>query len=253
MSAAVSHPVVELYEGGLSVRSAAAAAGCSPSTAHRRIVDAGIESRPRRASRPARRVALSDDAVAEMAALYTAGRGSLHTLGTRFGVSGDTVARRLRDANVPVRSPGRTLAAGSAADSELIRRLHAGGDHVAEIRRKVGCSRAEVLRVLTEAGLTPRTGRRARPLPDGAALAREYAAVGSLRALSSRYRASEPRIRLVLTAAGVSTARCPVLSSELRAKIVALVAQDVSPDEIARQTGAGLAAIRRVLSASRKL
>jgi transposase len=212
-AAAATDPVVTAYTGGLSVRRAAAACGRSPSTAHRRIRAAQLtphtagEARDRRPP-PAE---LTSGQLAVIKADYLAGRASLHDLGARYGLSGDTIGRKLRKAGVPIRPKGRTLAAARAPKP------------------------------------APRPAQRPRALPPAETLADGYAASGSLRALAQQYRASEPRLRAALEDAGISTARVHPLTAAQREQIGQLAAAGTSLAEICRRTRANMATVRRAV------
>ena len=191
--------MADLYDSGMSVRQVAVACGCSPKTAHRRLIAAGITLRPAggvKGRRPAR-VPLTAEEEQAAAHVYSDGQPSLHNLGTDYGVSGDTMGRRLRARGVEIRPRGRTAASGPpAGPSPDVLRLHHEGmpprDIAAELRRS---DSAEIARQLRAAGHTPHRGRR---IPSGADLSAAFAEAGSIRALAHRYRVSEDRLRAAL-------------------------------------------------------
>jgi transposase-like protein len=197
--------IIALYRRGASIREVAAACGCSPKTVHRRLDAAGVRRR-RAGGSPSRgrHVELAAEQVADAVAVYTSGRASLEALGRRYGVSGDTVGRRLRRAGVKIRARGRPLALSPGPDAAAVRRLHAAGLTDARIARRLDCKADGVARVRRAAGLRANRGR---PLPPPAELAAAYRSQGSVRALARRYRAAEDRIAAALTDAGVPVGR----------------------------------------------
>lgn len=191
--------IARLYRSGKSIREVAVACGCSPKTVHRRLIAAGITLRPAggvKGRRPAR-VPLTAEEEQAAAHVYSDGQPSLHKLGTDYGVSGDTMGRRLRARGVEIRPRGRTAAsrppAGPPPD---VLRLHHEGMPPRDIAAELGRSdSAEIARQLRAAGHTPHRGRR---IPSGADLAAAFAEAGSIRALARRYRVSEDRLRTAL-------------------------------------------------------
>jgi lambda repressor-like predicted transcriptional regulator len=191
--------LADLYDSGMSIRQVAVACGCSPKTAHRRLIAAGVTLRPAggvKGRRPAREPLTAEEEQAA-ADVYSGGQPSLHKLGTDYGVSGDTMARRLRARGVEIRPRGRTAAsrppAGPPPD---VLRLHHEGMPPRDIAAELGRSDpAEIARQLRAAGHTPHRGRR---IPAGADLAAAFAEAGSIRALAHRYRVSEDRLRAAL-------------------------------------------------------
>lgn len=191
--------MARLYRDGKSIRQVAVACGCSPKTVHRQLIASGVPLRPPggvKGRRAARQPLTTREELAAAAA-YQGDRASLHSLGVAYGVSGDTMARRLRARGTEIRPRGRPLAAGSPAEpSGDVLRLHSQGLRPRDIAAKLGRSDpAEIARQLRAAGLTP---HRCRPIPARAELAAAYADAGSVRALARRYQVAEDRLRKAL-------------------------------------------------------
>lgn len=201
--------LVMLYRDGLSVRQAAIRAGTSPTRAHRVLSNSGVTMRPPGGVKGrARPRALTPEAETQAVRLYAANK-SLHEVGAQLGRSGETIARHLRDLQVPLREPSRTLASSGPADSAQILRIHAEAMSVTETARLACCSPATVSVILREAGVEVRSGRPAKPLPGPQELAAAFAAAGSIRELARRIHVSEARLRVALPAAARAAARRP--------------------------------------------
>jgi hypothetical protein len=200
--------LIMLYRGGLSVRQAAIATGISPTTAHRVLSSRGVAMRsPGGVKGRAMPQGMTADAENRAVRLYVVGK-SLHDVGAELGgVSGETIARHLRDLQVPVREPSRTLASGGTAEASEILRIHAARRSVAETAKLAGCSPARVSLILRGAGIEVRSGRPANPLPAPAELAAAFAAAGSIRELARRLHVSEARLREALPSSARTAAR----------------------------------------------
>jgi hypothetical protein len=142
-------------------------------------------------------VPFTDQQERAAAAAYGSGQMSLHSLGAKYGVSGDTIARRLRARGVEIRPRGRPLAAGPPGEPPRdVLRLHHRGLPPRDIAAELGSTDpAEIARQLRAAGLIPHRGR---PIPAGADLSAAKAGIGSIRALARRYGVAEYRIRAAL-------------------------------------------------------
>lgn len=102
--------MAKLYEGGLSVYQVAVKVGRAPSTVGRHLERARVQMRPRGGSPPPGTAELVKRAVE----LYAARLG-IRTVGEAVGWSYTTTRRRLREAGVKLRSPGRHHRADRAA------------------------------------------------------------------------------------------------------------------------------------------
>lgn len=228
--------IPRLYLDGASIRAIAGACGRDPKTVHRRLAAAGVpRRRPGGSARTGPRAKITPEQVPAIAAAYQAGKVSLADLGVTYKVSGDTIARKLRQAGVTIRPRGRNLTAADLTATEEVLHLHAQGlpprDIAARLHRGTA---ADVARVLHRAGVIP---HRARPIPRPRELAVSYARAGSLRALSASLKIAEDRLRAALQAAGVPPGSLRHVPVPLRTEVARLAAAGVSPDQIAARTG----------------
>ena len=195
--------MARLYqEDKLSIRAVAAACSRPAKTVHRRLVAAEIPRRaPGGGSQRRRTARLGPEQEQQMAEAYLRDDVSLDSLGATYGVSADTVARKLRARGIPIRERGRTLAAlPSPEPSAELLRLHDAGIPPRDIAAQMeGLGAAEVARQLRGSGRTPHRGR---VIPSGAALTAARAKAGSVRALAKELKVSEKRLRAALEAAG---------------------------------------------------
>lgn len=196
--------IARLYQDDrMSIRAVAAACAVSPKTVHRRLSAAGIERRaPGGSARRSKPVRLDDDQEYRIAEEYRQGEVSLDALGAGYGVSGDTIGRRLRRRGVAVRPPGRTLNAArfDEASAEVLD-LHKQGLRPLDIALRLGRDDPDAIAgSLRQAGMTPHRGRQ---IPSGPDLTSAYRQAGTIRALASRLRVSERRLRAALEAVGV--------------------------------------------------
>jgi hypothetical protein len=228
--------ISRLYRDGTSIRGTAAASRRAPKTVHRRLQAAGVPlRRPGGSTRRDPPVQLTPGQIAEAAATYTGGTVSLHDLGAAYGVSGDTMARKLRAAGAEIRPRGRTLAAAPAQASADVLRLHHQGLPPRDIAAQLGRGTAGcIARELRRAGLTPHRGR---PMPAPVTLAVAYARAGSLRALQPTVRVDEVRLKAALSASGVPVGSLRRVPPPLRAEVARLAASGVSRGQISVRTG----------------
>ena len=194
--------MARLYqEDKLSIRAVGAACSRPAKTVHRRLVAAEIPRRaPGGAGQRRRTTRLRPEQEQQMAEAYLRDDVSLDSLGAAYGVSADTVARKLRARRIPIRQRGRTLAALPRREppADLLR-LHDSGMPPRDIAAQLGgIAAAEVARQLRVAGRTPHRGR---AIPSGAALTAARAQAGSVRALAKKLKVSEKRLRAALEAA----------------------------------------------------
>jgi hypothetical protein len=194
--------MAELYGAGKSIREVAVACAASPKTVHRRLTAANVPLRPPGGvkGRQAAREPLTAEEEQAAAATYRDDRPSLHDLGAAYGVSGDTMGRRLRARGVPLRPRGRRAESPPQPSADVLR-LHDQGlpprAIAAQLRNADAAAIAEQLRA---AGHSPHRGGH---IPAGAELAAAWAAAGSVRALARQYQVAEYRVRAALRDQGI--------------------------------------------------